>query len=135
VGIVQSVGKTIGSNSCVRGVLRARDPLLCSQGALGRWVVARFTVDKQPVPDMCSQEWVAAPIWPSDRGGALTYNGHAARVIQLLKAAGVSKDKVTHAPRVFAARLADEAGLDDQVRGGTGQSCAQCPPALNLSCA
>lgn len=117
VGIVQRVGKTIGSNWCVRGVLRTKDPLLCSQGALGRWLVAHFTVDQHPVPDPCSPEWVTAVIWPSDKGGALSYRGHADRVKQMLEAAGVSKDKVTHAPRVFAARLADEAGLDDQVRG------------------
>lgn len=115
VGVVQLVGKTISSNSVVHGALRNKDPLLCSQGALGRWFFTRFTYNQEPVPDFSTPDWLSCLIWPSQLGCGLTYAGHANRVKTLYKAAGVAKDKVTHGPRVFAARWADAMGLDDAV--------------------
>lgn len=113
--MVQLVGKTISSNSVVHGYLRNKDPLLCAQGALGRWLIMRFTIKGEPVPDFTTSDWANSLIWPSQLGGGLTYAGHAARVKQVNQAVGVAKDKVTHGPRVFAARWADAQGLDDAV--------------------
>jgi hypothetical protein len=127
VGYVQLVGKTISSNSVVHGALRNKNPLLCSQGALGRWLITRFTINEEPVPDFTTSAWASSFIWPTKLGGALTYAGHAARVKRINKVAGVSKDKITHGPRVFAARWADMVGLDDAVSHYTLQHSSRGP--------
>ena len=56
-------------------------------------------------------------MWPArDETRPMSLDVHGKRFKQIFEAAGIIIDKATHAPRVFGARLGDEAGLDDAVR-------------------
>jgi hypothetical protein len=47
----------------------------------------------------------------------MSYKNHCDRLKKVFEAVGVAPYKITHAGRIFAARLADEAGVDEQVKG------------------
>lgn len=100
------------------GSIRHRDPLLCPHGALGRYVVARFTIGgKQfPTPED-RQRWNSTPLWAGNLPTQpLTYSGHASALRQWLGMCGIVTTKVTHLFRVAGARALDEAGMDNQVQ-------------------
>lgn len=136
-GWVQLTGKTIGSAKCVRGALRAKNPLLCCQGALGRHLICWYGVLRHDLPDPDGKEWQRAALWPGKGGDRFTYANHNKRVQELFAAAGVKISKVTHAMRIFSARLADEMGLSDEVCTN-GCQCVQlqsCCAWHTVSCA
>lgn len=110
------MGKTLGDGFGVRGCIRNKDPLLCPQGALGRWLVTRFTLEAEIFPDPTSDKWLDIMLWPGIYAdGAMSYQNHLKRVNELYDKLNIAIIKKTHAPRVFAARIADAAGLPDEV--------------------
>jgi hypothetical protein len=123
VGVVQLAGKNLGSCKVVRAALRAQSPEVDCQGALGRYVVSRFTIAKERLQDPDDPNWGNLALWAEKGGGEISYNTDYARTKDMFHAAGVFVEKVTHAARVFAAQLADAAGLPDDVSMGDGCCC------------
>jgi hypothetical protein len=117
-GFLHLTGKEVGSKGILKGCIRAKAPMMCAQGALGRYMVVRWTVGKEELPGPLDPAWAKLPMWPSRRGTPLGYLGHWKRVKDMFGSVGIESTKVTHAMRVFAARLADEAGLSEEVSGG-----------------
>jgi hypothetical protein len=117
VGFLQPFGKTQGAKMATKGCIRHKDPLLDVQGALGRYLVTRFTLGGEPFPDPCSKEFLTMKIWPgrADSSRSLSYQGHRARFHKIYAALDIRCKKVTHAPRFHAARKADEAGAPEDV--------------------
>jgi hypothetical protein len=116
VGFLHLTGKVVGGKGVLRGAVRACNPLLCSQGALARYMVVRWTLQREVLPGPADPAWLILPMWPSRGHQAMGYMAHNVRVKGMLAAVGVDTTKVTHAPRVFAARMMDESGLDEEVR-------------------
>jgi hypothetical protein len=102
------------------GCLRAKDPLLCPQGALGRHLVTRFTLDGEAFPDPADRHtWVHTALWTGqDPQASVEYTTCVRNFAGYLEDAEVVIKKKMHAFRVYAARLMDEAGVDDEVSCG-----------------
>lgn len=116
VAFVQPHGKTLGEATGIRGCLRHKDALLDPQAALGRMLIVQFTLDQEPFPDPLSAELKTKMLFvgrSKDRN--ISYAGHSRRDKELYKRLGIMIKKVTHAPRLHAAREADDAGLTDEV--------------------
>jgi len=102
------------------GSIRGYTALMCAQGALGRHLCARYTIQGAPFPDPEKQEaWFSEALWAADR--TPTVNISYTQLLDNIKAAFVDNDiisrKITHAFRVYMAQRMDEAGVDDQVWG------------------
>jgi hypothetical protein len=124
VGIVELAHKTkkeqqAGAN--FKGSVRHKLPLLCAQGALGRWLIAAYTCNNLMFPDPDDPDaWNKAMLWPQKKGKSMTYGNHRQRCKQLFSGCeNILGDwkKVTHAARSFGAQYGDEVGLTDEVRG------------------
>jgi hypothetical protein len=116
VGLVQLMGKTLGDGFAAKGALRHKEPLLCAQGALGRWLITRFTLQEEAFPGPTSPEWKETMLWPArEPTRPMTYQNQTARLAALYAKLEIFIEKVTHACRIFAARYAEEAGLSDVV--------------------
>ena len=114
--MVQLQGKTVGDGFAVKGALRHKEPLLCAQGALGRWLITRFTLLKEELPHPTSPEWQETVVWSArEPTKPMTYQNHRARLAALYERLEIFISKMTHACRIFAARFAEEAGLSDAV--------------------
>lgn len=113
---MQLMGKTLGDGFAVKGALRHKEPLLCAQGALARYLIHRFTLEGQPFPDPTTEAWRETMLWPAnDATKSMTYANHRDRLAAHFRALDIITEKVTHACRFFSARLAEEAGLSDSV--------------------
>jgi hypothetical protein len=114
---VQPFGKTQKGKMATKGCLRHKDPMLDVQSALGRYLVTRFTLAGEVFPDPCSRDFLTMRIWPGrgDSSRSLTYQAHRARFAKLYEAMDIKVTKVTHAPRYFSARKADEEGVPEEV--------------------
>jgi len=44
--MVQMMGKTLGDDFGCKGIIRHKDPLLCAQGAMGRWLIIRYMAER-----------------------------------------------------------------------------------------
>lgn len=120
MGLVQLMGKTLGDGFAAKGALRHKEPLVCAQGALGRWLVTRFTLEQEEFPSPTAEEWREIMLWPhKDPTKPMTYQTHKARLAALYAKLDIYIEKVTHACRIWAARWAEEAGLSDVVSGCT----------------
>ena len=100
------------------GSIRHKEAELCPHNALGQHLVARFTLDSEPFPDPeDAQGWVNTPMWPAnDPSRNVSYQQQADYINDVLrKKLGIHVRKSTHIFRVLAARLLDEAGIDDTV--------------------
>jgi hypothetical protein len=116
VGLVQLMGKTVGDGFAAKGAIRHKEPLVCAQGALGRWLITRFTLEQEEFPHPTSEEWKETVLWPArDATKPMSYQNHKARLAALYEKLEIFIGKVTHACRIFAARWAEEAGLSDAV--------------------
>ena len=71
-----------------------------------------------PDPSKNGQEiWNAAPLWPGlDPTQNIGYDTMAGAIKTAFDALNFKVSKKTHAFRVYAARLCDDAGLDDAAR-------------------
>lgn len=115
MGFVETTGKTLKSGTkCVRGMIRHSEPLLCAIAAYARWMVVRFTHGGEQLAVPGTPAWFKQWAWPG-KSGRLSYAGDYAGTKDLFEQAGVMIAKVTHAHRIYAARHADEQGLDDDV--------------------
>ncbi len=119
MGFLHLTGKVVGGKGVLRGALRACNPLLCSQSALARWMATRWTLLRETLPGPLDPAWATLPMWPSRGRKAMGYMAQYVRIKGMFEAVGVQITKVTHAPRVFGARMADEAGLSEEVRSVT----------------
>lgn len=116
VGLVQLMGKTLGDGFAAKGAIRHKEPLLCAQGALGRWLVSRFTIQGEAFPSPTSEEWRDVMLRPArDPTKPMTYQNHKSRLAALYGSLEIMIENVTHACRIWAARFAEEAGLSDVV--------------------
>lgn len=133
------MGKTLGDGFAAKGALRHKEPLVCAQGALGRWLVTRFTLEQEEFPSPTSEEWREIMLWPhKDPTKPMTYQTHKARLAALYAKLDIYIEKVTHACRIWAARWAEEAGLSDVVSGCTTTvqyTASQSPQAQAGMCA
>lgn len=117
VGLVQLMGKTVGEGFAAKGALRHKEPLLCAQGALGRWLIIRFTIMQEQFPSPTSDEWKETVLWhASDPTQQMSYQNHKNRLAGLYARLNILIEKITHACRLWAARFGEEAGLSDGVR-------------------
>ncbi|KAK9829977.1 hypothetical protein WJX72_008999 [[Myrmecia] bisecta] len=105
------------------GCIRTRNPLLCPVGALGRHLCQRFTIDKEPFPDVLDKEaWNKTALWTgSNPFSNLTYQQQSASLRKYFTESDIFIKKLTHAFRVLGARFMDMAGVDDSVIGRTGK--------------
>ena len=118
MGHAQLLGKTVGSARGIKGCIRSKIPLFCAQGAMGRYLVARFTIQKEKFPvDPFDPAWQTLKLWPSSTNPhkTMSYTNHLTRTRALFILLCIAAYKATHCPRIFAARLADEFGLDEKV--------------------
>jgi hypothetical protein len=115
VGFLHLTGKVVGGKGVLRGALRACNPLLCSQGALARCMGVRWTLQGEVLPGPVDPAWLILPMWPSREHQAMGYMAQYVHMKGMLAAVGVDTTKVTHAPRVFAARMLDEWGVDEEM--------------------
>lgn len=106
------------SKPSFKGAVRHRVPHMCPQGALGRHLVAFFTGKVGSIPDPRTAAWNEAYLWPADaKRGGMTYSSHRKSTCNLYKKLELRIQKIKHAARYYAARLADELGLPDEVGG------------------
>ena len=56
-------------NTAYKGSLRHRVPVLCSVGALARYLIQRFTIQGVPLPDPGSAEWAHTMLWAGSKEG------------------------------------------------------------------
>jgi Centromere DNA-binding protein complex CBF3 subunit, domain 2 len=96
------------------GSVRHQLPDECSHGALGRYLAMRFTVNGEAFPSPDNRErWYTTALWKGNNPlHNLDWQQHADSLKSHYQAAGVTIKKVTHAPRVAAARCLDEHGVD-----------------------
>lgn len=112
-------GKTqVNGRAGYTGSIRHRDPLQCPHGALGRYLISRFTLGGEMFPQpRDKQRYHSTPLWCGNRPDqSLSYSGHAAALSRWLGLCAIVSSKVTHLFRVAGARALDEAGMDDQVQ-------------------
>ena len=106
------------------GCIRHRMALLCGHGALARHMATRYNVDQVTFPDPRDRAaWLSEALWPAwDRTQNIQYQQMASNLRTVLDEEEIFIKKLTHAFRVYGARLMDEAGCDDKV-GGWWWSC------------
>jgi Centromere DNA-binding protein complex CBF3 subunit, domain 2 len=94
------------STAVYTGSIRHRDPVLCPHGALGRYLIARFTIYGEMFPDPADkQRWHSAVLWSGNRPDqSLSYSGQAAALSRWLAKCGIASSNVTHLFRVAGAR-------------------------------
>ena len=100
------------------GSIRTKLPEECPHGAMGRYLVQRFTIEREPFPTLASDrnDFYTTPLWRGqcpDR--SISYDELASSLKTSLPNLDIVIRKVTHAMRVAGARRMDEAGVDDQV--------------------
>lgn len=122
VGIVELAHKTMKDQQRTpnfKGCIRHKLPMLCAQGALGRWLIAAYTSGALPFPDPSNpSEWNTAMLWPGISGAEMTYGNHRdwqKKLFTECKGEARNWSKITHAARYFAAQYRDEVGLTDEV--------------------
>jgi hypothetical protein len=105
-----------GSKTTVGGI-RHKEPSMCFQGALGRHVVDRFTINGDIFPGLLSlADWLGAALWIGNSPGtSVCYKTMAENFKVYYKDADIVIEKVMHAPRVYSANLMDNEGLSDEV--------------------
>jgi hypothetical protein len=102
------------------GAIRHMMPELCPHGALARWLCVRFTIGGEAFPMPGEPAWLATAMWPAhDPRHNITYDAQAKAVKAYLLERNIFISKVTHAFRIYGARVLDEAGISDQVCGAT----------------
>jgi Centromere DNA-binding protein complex CBF3 subunit, domain 2 len=119
LSIVIRGGKTMANGKVLYGgSVRHFLAEMCSHGALGRYFVVRFTINGEQFPSPeDSERWYNTALWKgSNPLQNLDWQQHADSLKSKYKLAGITIKKVTHAPRVAAARLMDEHGVDTSVR-------------------
>jgi Centromere DNA-binding protein complex CBF3 subunit, domain 2 len=133
----------VGYAGCIRHVL----PLLCAHGALARMLCHRFTIKREPFPSLLdSDAWYYLPLWRSSGGnssssssdgsvGNISYEAQNKVLLAAFTALDITVNKTTHAFRVLAARVMDEAGVDDTVSTSarTCSSYLQCRLHVSLA--
>lgn len=69
---MERVGKNVGHKPHFKAAIRHRQPLLCAQGALGRYLVHRFHPELRgaPIPDPLSEEWLKLVMFPESKTDA-----------------------------------------------------------------
>lgn len=100
------------------GSIRAKDPLQCCHGALGRNLMKDYTVEFKPFPSPAdTQLWRhRSPVWlGEDDQASMSYTQQADNQKVYTAKAGVRIRKVTHAWRSHKARDMDEQGVSDDV--------------------
>jgi hypothetical protein len=100
------------------GSIRAKDPLQCCHGALGRLFVFYYTLQRKPFPSPADQQlWRhRSPVWlGGDDQSSISYTQQATNQKVYMREAGVSVKKVTHVWRSHKARDMDDQGCDDDV--------------------
>ena len=100
------------------GSIRHRISAVCPHGSLGQWLVLRYTILSERIPNPKNfKRWVMTPMWPgSSARENLTYQQQHDRINKYLrKELGFYVRKVTHIFRVLSARTLDESGVDDHV--------------------
>lgn len=110
--------KQVGGKVAYAGSIRAKDPLQCCHGALGRNFVVEFTLERKPFPDPADTElWRhRSPVWMGfDDQHSISYTQQYASQRAYMAEAGVNVRKVTHAWRSHKARDLDEQGVSDDV--------------------
>lgn len=114
------------------GSIRAKDPLQCCHGALGRNLVMDYTLQRKPFHSPADEQlWRhRSPVWLGvDDQSSISYTQQAASQKVYMREAGVSVKKVTHV-WLRQARDMDDQGCEDDVsdpaavwHGHAGQQC------------
>lgn len=128
VGVVQRVGKTLNGGMAIKGGIRHRDEVLCSQRGLGAYLVGRFTLGGEQFPWPTSAEWGDVYLFSGVTPvAAMSYQAHNSAWAKLYKDVSITvSGKVTHCPRLFCPRNAKENGAPDAVGVGGGLGVGVC---------
>lgn len=112
-------GKTMENGKLgYAGCIRHQLALLCAHGALARMLCHRFTIEGEPFPSLLTPEaWHILSLWRGLGAGNIGYEAQNKALAAAFAACGIIIKKSTHAFRVLAARVMDEAGIDDTVSG------------------
>jgi hypothetical protein len=120
--LVQSVmrgGKTMDNGrTAYGGCIRHQLPLLCPQGALGRMLCHRFTVQGERFPNLETQPdlWYKRALWVgNDPEENITYASQRNVLLKAFEECGISSSKMTHAFRILGARTMDQRGVPVEV--------------------
>lgn len=99
------------------GTIRNRKPLLCPHRGIGYHLVQRFTLKKEPFPDVkVKEQWFGTPLFTANNPRQpISYDEQAASLRETLNELKIYIRKLTHMYRVGGARQLDECGIDDQV--------------------
>lgn len=101
------------------GCIRHRLALLCAHGALARMLCHRFTIQREPFPSLLDADaWYNLMLWRGLGVGNMGYEAQNKALAAAFLALEITINKNTHAFRVLAARVMDEAGVDDAVGVG-----------------
>eukprot|EP00798_Chlamydomonas_sp_ICE-L_P013834 gene13834-19755_t len=100
----------------LRGVKTAKHQQCCPIGALGRYLVYRFNIARNPFPrpDMWEEEWIQCALFANPKGDPnmpLGYDLFNSMVSHVLEVNDVITSKVTHAMRMSAAQILECMGV------------------------
>jgi hypothetical protein len=114
-------GKTIEAGKAdYTGILRHKDPILCPLASLALYLLWRFDIDHEPIPDFSHRStWYRSRLIPGmqEETNSLSYETQALWVRHAFAMANIHSSKVTHTMRGAAARMADSQGVtEDQLR-------------------
>jgi hypothetical protein len=114
-------GKTIEAGKAdYTGILRHKDPILCPLASLALYLLWRFDIDHEPIPDFRHRStWYRTRLIPGmqEETNSLSYETQALWVRHAFAMANIHSSKVTHTMRGAAARMADSQGVpEDQLR-------------------
>ncbi|EAQ83148.1 hypothetical protein CHGG_10966 [Chaetomium globosum CBS 148.51] len=103
------------------GALRNRRPLICMLGGLAFYLLYRWDLTDELLPDFSRRAaWYDIRLlksYGSDRTAALSYNSQRDWVVKAFGYAGVTSQKKTHVGRSLGAKTAELKGVsEDQIR-------------------
>lgn len=100
------------------GSVRHKLPQLCPHGLLALYLCFRFTVkgEQFPMPSTDDQQWFHTALWKGNGPRAnISYEQQLKSWKATFKESKILTKKITHAPRVCAARFLDDHGTEDAV--------------------
>ena len=114
-------GKTLEAGETdYTGILRHKDPVLCPIASLAFYLLWRFDIEHEAIPDFNDKStWYRTRLilGKQEEHGSLSYETQALWIQRAFAEANIQSSKVTHTMRGSAIRIADSEGVpEDQLR-------------------
>jgi Centromere DNA-binding protein complex CBF3 subunit, domain 2 len=115
---VLSAGKTNkDGKKQFMGVMRHKNPVTCTMGAIAQYLFHRFHCSGEAAPDFSSRKsWYRAKLLVVARKSPtseLTYTSHYETNFKALTGAGISSDQITHFERKIGSQAAEKHGVPE----------------------